>query len=47
MVSLYQWLLERKGYTEAEVEETVLRCDGGFDIPEEVKKDIKEYWKGE
>ena len=43
MISLYQWLLERKGYTEAEAEETVLRYDGGLDIPEEVKKDIKEY----
>ena len=42
-MSLYQWLLERKGYTEEEAEETILRYDGGLEIPEKVKKDIKEY----
>ena len=43
MISLYQWLIERKGYTEEEAEETVLRHECSLKIPDEVNKDIKEY----
>lgn len=40
--SLYQWLIE-KGYTEAEAEETIVRFNNGMEIPENIKRDIKEY----
>lgn len=43
MQSLYQWLLEKKNYTEAEAEETVIRYNNGMEMPKEVLKDIKEY----
>lgn len=47
MRSLYQWLIEEKNYEEWVAEETVLRFENGFAIPEEVKKDINEYWNSE
>ena len=40
--SLYQWLIE-KGYTEAEAEETVVRYNNGMEIPDNIKRDIKEF----
>ena len=43
MVSLYQFLTEEKNYTEADAEITVLMYDIGLDIPNEIKKDIKDY----
>ena len=43
MISLYQYLLEKKNYTEGEAEETILRYDVGLDIPEKVKQDIDDY----
>ena len=43
MTTLYEWLQIEKGYTDAEVEETYIRRDLGMEIPEEVKRDIKEY----
>lgn len=45
MQSMYQWLQERKGYTEAEASETVDRwCNmDALDIPKEIMKDIREY----
>ena len=44
MISLYQYLVEEKNYTEAEAEETVLKYEMAQEIPKEIKKDIKEYW---
>ena len=44
MISLYQYLLEKKNYTEAEAEETVIRYDVGMDIPDKVLQDINDYW---
>lgn len=45
MISLYQWLQERKNYTESEASETVDRWFDmdAYDISEEVMKDIREY----
>lgn len=45
MISLYQWLQERKNYTESEASETVDRWFDmdAYDIPKEVMKDIREY----
>lgn len=44
-MTLYQYLIEKKSYTEAEAEETVLRFENNMIIPDEVKKDIKSYYK--
>lgn len=43
MISLYQWLQERKNYKEWEASETVDRFECGMEIPDKVRKDIKEY----
>lgn len=37
--------LENKNYTEFEIETTALYMDMGIDLPEEVKQDIREYWR--
>lgn len=42
-MSLYQWLIDEKAYTEDEAAETVLRYDAGMSIPDDVKIDIFEY----
>lgn len=42
-MSLFSFLVFEKNYSELEAEETCLRYEGGFDIPEDVRKDIKEY----
>ena len=42
-MTLYQYLIDEKQYTEAEAEETVIRYDIGMEIPEEIIKDIREY----
>lgn len=47
MISLYQYLLENKNYTEAEADETIIRYDVGMDIPDKVKQDIDDYWHDE
>ena len=44
MDHLYYYLLN-KGHTGAEAEETIYRLEYGFYIPEEISKDIKEYYK--
>lgn len=43
MISLYQWLIERKGYTEDDASIAVDSWDIGIYLPPEVKKDIYEY----
>ncbi len=43
MQSLYQWLQDKKGYSWSEAEETIDRFDNGMEIPDNVKRDIKEY----
>lgn len=43
MKSLFLWLQLKKGYTEDEAEETVLRVQNNMEVPEEVKNDVKEY----
>lgn len=43
MISLYAWLIQVKNYSESESEETVLRYSAGMPLPDDVKKDIKEY----
>lgn len=43
MISLYQWLIDERGYSEAEAEETVLRREVDLDLPEEVLIDVREY----
>lgn len=43
MQSLYQWLQETKGYTWAEAEETIDRYDSGMPLPDNVRRDIREY----
>lgn len=43
MISLYQWLIENKEYSEFEAEETLIRYHNSMEIPIEVKNDIKEY----
>jgi len=42
-MTLYQFLVDEKNYTEAEAEETVIRYDIGMEIPEEIRQDIHEY----
>lgn len=44
-MTLYQYLIEKKSYTEAEAEETVLRFEHSMSLPTDVKKDIKSYYK--
>lgn len=44
-MTLYQYLIEKKLYSEAEAEETVLRFENNMTLPLEVKKDIKSYYK--
>lgn len=44
-MTLYQYLIKKKYYTEAEAEETVLRFEYSMTLPDEVKKDIKSYYK--
>ena len=43
MKSLYQWLQDEKGYSWEEASETVIRYEQDMDIPDDVKRDIKEY----
>ena len=43
--SLYIWLIEDKGYSEFEADETIIRCDCGMYLPDEVLSDVKEYRK--
>lgn len=43
-MSLYQYLLEVKEYSENDAEETVLRLDAGMEVPEDVLKDVKEFY---
>lgn len=38
--------LENLGYTDAEIDETLLRLDAGMEIPQEICKDIKHYFFG-
>lgn len=42
MDTLYTWLMKEKGYSEFEAEMALYYYDG-FSVPDEVKKDIKEY----
>lgn len=42
-MSLYQYLLEVKKYSEHEAEETVLRYEAGMEVPDSVLADIREY----
>lgn len=42
-MTLYDFLINEKGYTEAEAEETVFRYEYSLEKPEQVKKDIHEY----
>lgn len=44
-MTLYQYLIEKKDYTEAAAEETVLRFEYSMTLPDEVKNDIKNYYK--
>lgn len=42
-MTLFSFLVFEKNYSGLDAEETCLRYEGGFDIPEDVRKDIKEY----
>ena len=42
-MSLFDFLVNEKNYTEAEAEETVFRYEYSLEKPEQVKKDIKEW----
>lgn len=42
-MSLYEYLVGLKNYSENDAEETVLRYEAGMSIPEKVLKDIREY----
>lgn len=44
MMSMFQYLCDVKNYSEWESEETVLRWDNGFSVPDKVHKDIEEYY---
>lgn len=44
MLSMFQYLIDVKNYSEYESEETVLRWEAGFDIPLKVHDDIKDYY---
>lgn len=43
LVPLYSWLIDVKGYSEFDAEMTVLCYEGGFDLPIDVRKDVREY----
>lgn len=43
-MTLFQYLVDEKRYTEAEAEETVIRFENGMEVPQEVKQDINEYY---
>lgn len=43
MMSLYQWLIERKGYSEDDASIAIDSWEIGIYLPPEVKKDIYEY----
>ena len=43
-MTLYQYLIDEKQYTEAEAEETVIRWQMGEEVPKEVKQDIFDYY---
>lgn len=43
---LYWFLIEEKGYTEAEAEETLFYWEFGHEIPPQVKADCEEYYRG-
>ena len=43
MISLYQWLIERNGYSEDDASIAIDSWDIGAYLPSEVKKDIYEY----
>lgn len=45
MDDLRSWLKYKKGYSDAEIEETMFRREHRLEIPEEVEKDLKEYVK--
>ena len=40
---LYRWLIEDKGYTESEADETIIRYDNGMTLPKDVLSDLREY----
>lgn len=44
-MSLYDFLINEKGYTEAEAEETIFRYEYSLPKPEEVKNDIHDWSK--
>ena len=44
-MTLYKFLVFEKHYTENEALETVVRFENSMNIPFEVKKDIREYYK--
>lgn len=43
MKTLYNWLIDCKGYSLDEAHETIIRYNEGMDLPEFVLNDIKEY----
>lgn len=43
MKTLYNWLIDCKGYSLDEVHETIIRYNEGMDLPDSVLNDIKEY----
>ncbi|MBO7735703.1 MAG: hypothetical protein J6S67_24260 [Methanobrevibacter sp.] len=43
MISLHEWLILGKKYSEDEAEETLLRLEAGMELSAEVKKDVREY----
>ena len=45
MRNLYNWLSKEKGYTLNDIEETFLRLAAGMPLPQEVRKDLMEYYK--
>lgn len=44
-MTLATYLLN-KGYTENEIDETLLRLDAGMDLPDVILKDVREYFFG-
>lgn len=43
MITLYNWLIDCKGYSLDEAHVTIIRYNEGMDLPEVVLNDIKEY----
>lgn len=41
---LFRFLMEEKGYTEDEAEETLIRREIGLEIPEEIRAACNEYY---